>query len=721
MKKTIFFLLFFVSACCMAQDEKEAEGVIRRFAGREIPMHLALSLKPVDGCDQFATSVKNGKLTIKGSSGVALCRGFYEYVRQHKTGLCTWTGKRLSLPQRLDDQSTTRKVSPYKHHYYLNVVTYGYTAPYWDWSRWQEEIDWMALHGIDMPLMLVANEAIYTRVLKRMGMNEADINAYFVGPAHLPWMRMGNISGIDGPLTASWHSNQIALAHKILARMRALGMKPICPAFAGFVPQALQKLYPKARITETSWSGGAFHNWMLSADEPLFHAMGKLFVEEWEKEFGKNTYYLADSFNEMQLPFGKGEDNEKHRMLADYGQKIYSAIADANPRAVWVIQGWMFGYQRDIWDDASMQALLSKVPDNRMLILDMAEDYNHHYWRNGANWDFFNGFHNKPWVYSVIPNMGGKTAYTGVLEFYANGRLKALRSPHKGNLVGYGMAPEGLENNEVIYELVADGGWTAGPIDLNTWLADYSECRYGRPCSRLGDYWRGMLASVYGSFTDHPRYNWQLRPGSNVKGTVCFNDSLFAGIEAFAAAAPELNASALYQADLIELTALYAGAKMEILTRQIARPYREGHTSQAEALQRTFTRVALTTDSLLDSHPTLRMDRWIAYARKAAGADSTLAAQYERNARRIVTVWGPPVDDYSARIWSGLIRSYYLPRWQHYFESLRTKQPFDFKTFELQWVASTHNLGARRPVKDVTATCRRLINECKEIKEPESR
>ena len=276
MKKTIFFLLFFFSACCMAQGEKEAEGVIRRFAGREIPMHLALSLKPVDGCDQFETSVKNGKLTIKGSSGVALCRGFYEYVRQHKAGLCTWTGKRLSLPQRLDDQSTTRKVSPYKHHYYLNVVTYGYTMPYWDWARWQEEIDWMALHGIDMPLMLVANEAIYARVLQRMGMNEADINAYFVGPAHLPWMRMGNISGIDGPLTASWHRSQIALAHKILARMRALGMQPICPAFAGFVPQALQKFYPKAQITETSWSGGAFHNWMLSADEPLFHTMGKL-------------------------------------------------------------------------------------------------------------------------------------------------------------------------------------------------------------------------------------------------------------------------------------------------------------------------------------------------------------------------------------------------------------------------------------------------------------
>ena len=42
---------------------------------------------------------------------------------------------------------------------------------------------------------------------------------------------------------------------------------------------------------------------------------------------------------------------------------------------------------------------------------------------------------------------------------------------------------------------------------------------------------------------------------------------------------------------------------------------------------------------------------------------------YEKNARRIVTIWGPPVDDYSARIWSSLLRDYYLPRWKNYFEA----------------------------------------------------
>lgn len=39
---------------------------------------------------------------------------------------------------------------------------------------------------------------------------------------------------------------------------------------------------------------------------------------------------------------------------------------------------------------------------------------------------------------------------------------EALASEYSDNLVGFGSAPEGLENNEVVYELLADMGWTRG-------------------------------------------------------------------------------------------------------------------------------------------------------------------------------------------------------------------------------------------------------------------
>lgn len=157
------------------QSAKEAEKVINRFAGQKLPVEISVSLDKQNGCDVFETSVKNGKLTIKGSSGVAVCRGFYEYVKKQGLGIASWSGNRLDWTEPPGNIPAEKVVSPFKHHYYFNVVTYGYTMPYWDWARWEKEIDWMALHGIDMPLALVANEAISARVWKKLGLTDEEI------------------------------------------------------------------------------------------------------------------------------------------------------------------------------------------------------------------------------------------------------------------------------------------------------------------------------------------------------------------------------------------------------------------------------------------------------------------------------------------------------------------------------------------------------------------
>lgn len=53
--------------------------------------------------------------------------------------------------------------------------------------------------------------------------------------------RMGNVRGWAGPLPSSWHSHSRVLQHRILARMRELGMVAVLPAFAGHVPRGFQR------------------------------------------------------------------------------------------------------------------------------------------------------------------------------------------------------------------------------------------------------------------------------------------------------------------------------------------------------------------------------------------------------------------------------------------------------------------------------------------------
>ena len=704
------FCLVAIGSVVNAQPgkEKAVREVLKRVTGRtDLPIKLALKQDKGGAPLYFQYQVNNDQLYIQGSTPVALCRGFYDFIKSNRCGLYSWSGNNMVFPHSLPQGMAKRIVSPFEHHYYLNVVTYGYSMPYWDWTRWEQEIDWMALHGIDMPLALVAYEAIVARVWEKMGLTKEEINHYFVGPAHLPWMRMGNISGIDGPLPEEWHRGQVRLQHQILNRMRDLGMKPICPGFAGFVPRDFKRIHPELNLITTHW-GGAFSNWMISPDEPLFAQISTAFIEEWEKEFGKNERYLVDSFNEMEVPFPAKGTQERYRLLASYGDKVYQSIKKANPDAIWVMQGWMFGYQRHIWDYETLEALVSKVPDEKMLLLDLAVDYNKHFWHSEVNWEFYKGFYNKPWVYSVIPNMGGKTGLTGVLEFYANGHLEALPSPNKGRLEAYGFAPEGIENNEVIYELCSDAGWSNQEIDLDNWLEDYSWNRYGAYPDGVRNCWALLQQSVYGSFTDHPRYNWQFRPGTVAEGSIKANDLFFAAVENFVEAAPEMPSSQLYKTDVAELTALYLGGKIELLVNLIDQCYQQGDTLAAIGLEKDFEHLMLGVDRLLSAHPTLRLERWLDFAhRQSLGVE--LKSKYESNARRIVTIWGPPVDDYSARVWSGLVRDYYLPRWQNYFEARKKSERFDFAAWERDWVERLQPLSKADIPVDVVATAKELV------------
>lgn len=694
------------------QQTEAAKQVIGRFlnstGAQHVKVNVKISLPKVEERDQYTVEVdKKGVLQIQASDGMAACRAFYDYVRRHNYGINSWTGNRADLPSTLAPEGQHKVVSPYKHHYYYNVVTYGYSLPYWGWNEWEKEIDWMAMHGMDMPLALVANEAISARVWKRLGLTDEEIQNYFVGPAHLPWMRMGNITGVDSPMPMSWHEDQVKLQHKILSRMRSLGMKPICPGFAGFLPKEIKRIFPEANMVQSDWD--AFHNWMLMADDPLFAKIGKMFVEEWEKEFGKCDYYIADSFNEMSVPFPPKGTKERYDKLEQYGRTVYEGIRAANPDAVWVMQGWMLGFTRSIWDYDSYSALMRGVPDNKVLILDMAEDYNYKWWRNTANWEFFKGFDNKQWVYSTIPNMGGKTGLTGYLEFYANGgRLDALSSPNRGNLVGYGTAPEGIENNEVIYELICDAGWTTDSIDLKQWLNNYSISRYSKTAAPITKYWEEITQSVYNNFTDHPRYVWQFRPGRVNKGTYQIDSLFFDAIEQYAKAAQQMKDSPLYVTDLTDLAAQYAGGKMEVLMQEVLNAAMWDEVEKVDSVGAIICKIATKMDQILSVHPVYNLQRWIDMA-KAHATTPEEEAYYEMNAKRIVTVWGPPVDDYSARIWSGLIRDYYLPRLNAYFSSLKTGQPFDYAKWEVNWVEKSRGLSSVERPADQVQACLDLI------------
>lgn len=688
------------------QEEIAVRGVLERTFGH-VPSNVKfVSVESSDSCDFYALSVSDNTLIVEGSSVVALCKGFHDYILEKGYGIASWSGNRLEFPSHLEPMDRTVNRSPFEHHLFFNVCTFGYTAPFWDWDRWQKEIDWLALHGFDMPLAPIGYEAVARRVFLELGLDEDQVAQYFCGPAHMPWSRMGNLSGIDGNMPQIWYDEQIELGHKIISRMRELGMDPVIQGFAGFVPDAVTELCPGRDFTRTEWHGlGATY---LSPVDSLCRVLSTSFVREWEHEFGKCDYYLIDSFNEMELPFAPIGNPSRYEDLHRYASAIYDSLHEASPDAVWVMQGWMFGRNRDIWEPRSVQALLNAAPKGKLMVVDLAVDYNEFVWKNGNSWDVFDGFFGTDWIWSTTPNFGGRNTMKGVLDFYLNGHLEALSSSNKGFLRGYGCSPEGVEVNEPLFECVSSAGWSSSAKDVKDFLMKYSHARYGRDLDGISEFWDGMLESVYGSFCSNDVLQWQRSPAHHNHNALNINEHFFNAIESFFKDAGTFDGNEIYRSDAVYYGAMYLAMKAEILFHNVVAEIGSGNDASLRTMQNQVVELLLEADRLLESHPLYRLQRWQDYARSAA-TDSLLGESFEREARHLITSWGGDgIYDYSSRVWAGMIRDYYVPRLQLFFDAVADGRYVDLRAWSNEF-HSRNEISKCVPHTDPVAASAALV------------
>ena len=681
---------------------KAANEVARRLVGARANDVVFQQIVPGRGADVYEVDAKKGKVTVRGTNPIAMTRGLYHYLRDATNSQVTWSGQHLNLPKRLPDYPLTRVATPFKFRLYYNVCTFGYTTAFWDWDQWEKELDWMAIHGINMPLAMAGQEAIWQRVWNSFGVTNEELKEYFSGPAFLPWHRMGNLNKHDGPLPQHWIDQNEELQKKILHRMRELGMHPVVPAFAGFVPATFGQHNPSAQVQRMApWVGFTddHQTYMLSPKSRMFIDIGKKYIEEYRKTYGPSEYYLADSFNEMEVPV---TTEGRYDELAEFGEAVFKSINAGDSNGTWVMQGWLFYNGSKFWDKPSVQALLRKVPNQRMIIIDLANELWH-------GWKEHDAFYGKQWIYSVIHNFGGNNPMNGALKFFAADPSRTLRDPARGNLVGFGMSPEGIENNEVVYELLTDAAWSADSIDINQWLIDYCRSRYGRCPPAMRQCWQLLLRSTYTNPGFSARFAFQSRPSLDPRSDVGAGAAVDSAVALFLSCADELGRNEFYRNDLIELAGQSCGNAIDrYLTDaaklQIASARRDRDTSAQIALD-----LLADLDRLFASRPDRSLERWIGFARQWGMTDDE-KNYYEADAKRQVTVWGGPyLSEYAAKVWSGLIRDYYAPRWQYFFQHLDDGTASNLNQWEEKWITTSGILSPEKRSNDVVEDVRALL------------
>ena len=659
-----------------------------------------------DETECFTIACNGEKITVKGSNLISVAAGINWFL-QHYAGIdISWNNPTAKLPEVLPNVAEERHESSVDYRYYLNFCTHSYSMSFWDWDRWQQEIDWMALHGINMPLAITGMESVWKEVLmQEYGYTTLDqVNEFVCGSAYYGWFFMNNLTGWGGPQPESWYEQRTALARKIFQRMKDLGMKPVIPGYVGMVPE---KFLTYAATDKTNgWVASDIVNggtWC-SFTRPYFvnntsrlKEFAQKYYAAFDRLFGDvcdTHFYAIDPFHEGGVP--SGVTNAQSSVKA-----MYDALIAYDNSAIWVCQHWQ---------DNPTTILTYTVPAKRLIILDLHGDSSgdtecsgHHTTSNGTPHD---------WIWGQVSNFGGNVGIFGRMDRLIECFYTARNNAKSNNLVGIGAIPEGIDNNAMLYDLLYALPWTNEDYTRQSWLEDYVKMRYGAEQTNastqvLCSAWNRLGAGAYNCPNDRQQGTTEsvflmrpaLKPGTvsswaNSNWYWDINEMRTALYEMLSVS-EEFKDNNNYRYDLVDLMrqALSDYAKLTLDSL--------GNTSGTARRKyaNRFLEMLLDQDRLLGTRIEFRLGRWIEMARSLGTTDEEKNL-YEKNARMLLTTWGDKAQcetgglhDYANREWNGLLSSYYYPRWKAYFNKNYVAQSW-FAYYEWPFVTGTRSNNA---------------------------
>lgn len=727
-QRTQLFILFctvlFTVACSRTpksvydtcEQAEAVRGLVERVVGAEYApaFEVEITGQQKEGKDYFALYGRDGHIVLEGNNGVSAASALKLYLGEWCHCQISWCGTNLNLPEELPvPTERVERTSPYKYRYYLNYCTFNYTMSWWDEARWQREIDFMAMNGINMPLAVTGQNSVWQRVYRRLGFSDEELKEFFSGPAYFNWFWMGNLDGWGGPLPQSFIDRHEQLQHFILANERALGMTPILPAFTGHVPPTFPDHFPEASVRKTSWVEFP-EVCILDPDEELFTRIGSMFIEEQTRLYGTNHLYSADTFNENLPP------TSDSTYLSQISRKVFDSMCASDPEATWVMQGWLFYHDHEFWGEPQIEALLTSVPDDRMIVLDLWSE-------RFPIWKQTHAYDGKQWLWCMLHNFGQNINFSGNARSVANDPAAALHDPAARNFRGIGLTMEGIEQTPFIYALFLENVWRDEPVDLGEFVADYTTQRYGRRCESAIAAWNGMLPTVFENTLTNGgnesiltgRPSLKLNPGGTTNVRPHYrNRALVEAWDRMVACADTLAASDGFRYDLTDITRQVMANYASILQQEVARAFERHDTAAFDAAAGRLLTFIADLDRVLATRSEFLLGRWLRDAR-AMGTTEAESDLYEQNARNLLTTWGNKdcrIADYACRQWSGMMNGFYAPRWERFFETIRkagytmdaaayARFLEESKEWEWQWTFG-HESYATEPSGDEIEECR---------------
>ena len=659
--------------------------------------------------DVFTLESCGGKVIIGGNNANSMAVGLNRYLNRYCKVTVSWYADvPVSLPDVLPDVPTPERVTArVPQRFFLNYCTWGYTMPFWQWRDWERLIDWMALNGVNLPLAITGQEAVWYNVWTKLGMSDKQVRSYFTGPAYLPWHRMANIDGWCGPLPKEWLENQTTLQQRIVERERALNMRPVLPAFAGHVPGALRELFPDADIQALGgWAGfdDQYRTYFLNSEDPLYGRIQRMFLEEQTRLFGTDHIYGIDPFNEVDPPSFEPE------YLNKVTEHIYESLTAVDPDAEWLQMAWFLYYQSKDYTPERTRAMLTGVPQGKMTMLDYYCEYK-------EMWREHKGFYGLPFIWCYLGNFGGNTNVQGRIK-EAGERIERALQECGDNLVGIGSTLEGLDVQQFPYEYILEKAWDFAKTDEQV-VNELADRHAGRVSKPVREAWKMLYNQVL-----------DITPGNFAAPLTCSYPTL--GKESRAPKYDPKELLAVWDylleqnkvtTDAMTIDLVWVGRQLLgdlffVEKQAVDKAFEQRDKDTFFAHSDVLYELLSDLDNLNSHHPHATLGQWLQQARDL-GTTSEVKDYYEMNARRLITTWGGSLNDYACRNWNGLMWDYYAKRWEIYLRkataAIIAKGEFDDKDyketvnkFQEKWATSTEEVIQGTADQDVLTHCRAL-------------
>lgn len=667
MKRFSLLLLLFIAHFSFLTSHLSAtpiDGILERIdkgASKRFIIQRVESNK-----DFFELDQKGNKPVIRGNSWVNIATGLNWYLKHYAGIHLTWNQMKVKLPNELPAVPQVERHETDLHlRYDFNYCTFSYTMAFWDWERWQTEIDWMALHGINMPLAAVGHECVWRNILLRMGFNEERIARFIPGPAFMAWWEMNNLEGWGGPLPSTWYDQQEKLQKQILRRMREYEMHPVLPGYCGMAPSFA------VDGEKQQWNGFTRPAILMPTDR-RFDMFAMLFYEETQRLYGDAEYYSMDPFHEGRLP--EGVD------IGKMGLHIYAAMKAAQPTAKWVLQGWGANPRPE---------MLAALPTGEVIVLDLFSECMPMWGIPSPN-RRAGGYGAHKWIFCMLENFGANIGLHGRMDLLLNNFALTRTSNMASQLAGWGFTMEGTGNNPVMFELMSELPWMSEIPSKEAWLDSYIPARYGRNDATLRKAWQiladGIYNAPFGNFQEGTHESlFCARPGldcfqvSTWSRMVNYYDptSTWEAARLMLSVADQFRGNNNFEYDLVDICRQALADRGRIIYNQTIADFKSCDKKAFKKHSEEFLRMILQQDSLLATRSEFRIGNWTGQAR-SLGTNEEESNLYEWNARVQITTWGPRecadkgrLHDYAHKEWQGILRDFYYPRWKHFFGILQ--------------------------------------------------